>query len=151
MQIINHSVHPMLCVCDQVLLHMCTCCMGSLLWVHLQHIPWGRGRGTPYMHNLTTHHTSPPTNCPHHTHTTLPHWPHLPTFHAPLTLPPLTDESLHLVWVARKMQVLTFSEVWWPGHAYGVSHMHGWHSYCTTRTWLQRLAITGGGVAVLLS
>ena len=144
----------MLCGCDQVPLHMCTHSMGSLLWVHPQHIPWGRGRGTPYTHNLTTHHTSPPTNCPHHTHTTLPHWPHLPndhthhwphlpTFHAPLTLPPThwwvvasglsskKDGSAHFLG-----SVMTRSCIWCVSHAWMTQLL-------CTRTWLQRLAITG--------
>ena len=128
---------PMLCGCDQLLLHMCTCCMGSL-WVHLQHIPWARGRGhtlhaqpnySPHLtHQLTTpphppiNHTSTPTHSPHFPtdHTSplttpylprpIDHLPHSLTF--PLTTPlhsphptpplatsPLTDESVHLVWV----------------------------------------------------
>ena len=139
MQIINHTARIPCCVVMIKYRYTCTHSMGSLPWVHPQHIPWGRGRGTPYTHNLTTHHTSAPTNCPHTHHTspltTPPQWPHPPLttpphFPRPTDPPPTHWRVIASGLSSKKDGVLTFSEVWWPGHAYGASHIHEWHNYC---------------------
>ena len=82
MQIINHTACIPCCV---VVIKYCYTCVHAAWGLFFEstpniYIPWGRGRGTPYTHNLTTHHTS-----------TYPNSPHFPTDHtSPLTTPPHT-------------------------------------------------------------